>query len=69
MNPKFLVKNNGLELPWDYFSEMGLNFVGTLEATVRTSEVLVSIWDIRLPSQHDFAATLRFSFSCTLAVI
>lgn len=41
MNPKFLVKSNCFELSWQHFSEMGVNFVGTLEALTRTKEVLV----------------------------
>lgn len=44
MNPKFLVGSNSFELPWEHISEMGINFVGTLEAVAWTSEVLVSVW-------------------------
>lgn len=46
MNPKFSVKNNSLELPWEHFSEMGVNFVRMLEAMAGTNEVLVSVWAI-----------------------
>lgn len=45
MNLKFSLKNNSLELPWEYFSEMGVNFVRMLEAMAGTNEVLISVWD------------------------
>lgn len=39
MNPKFLVRSNSFEHPWEHISEMGGNFVGTLEAVAWASEV------------------------------
>lgn len=46
LNPKFSVRNNSLELPWEHFSGVGVNFVRMLEAMAGTNEATVSVWDI-----------------------
>lgn len=59
INSEFSFGSNSFELSWEYFLEMGTNFMGPWKLWLGPfSEVLVSLWDIRLLSQCDSAPTL-----------
>lgn len=36
MNSEFLVRSSSFELPWEYFTDTGLSFVGSLGAVAAT---------------------------------